>query len=131
MVDTVTSKCVYRVLDNGVHEFVMTESSRAAVDALIVAMEQMAATVPFGAAVPLLMDTSVGLQPLGYIFPRLRDFVKKYPRPEKQSKLALIFSSSALLSATDVMMRSFFPTLRVRFYRPEERDAALKWLAEP
>lgn len=132
LVTKVRAYCQYRVLANGVHEFIMQESSRAAVDDFIDALEEMVTLIPPGTAAPMLLNSVVGIQPISYIFGRVRDLTRKYPPPPpgQRSKIAMMFKPNILIDTIDMMMRSF-PNVKVRFFKPDEREAALAWLIEP
>jgi hypothetical protein len=107
----------------------MTEASRAAVDDLIVALTQMAAGLPPRTVEPILFDSRVGVQPLKYLFEQLRGWIRQYPATTASGKIAFILPSTVLLNTIEVLMR-IFPRLRVRFFSPREREAALAWLLE-
>lgn len=126
----VRTLCLYHRLDSGIHEFVMTGASRAAVDEFVAALEEMANFMPPGKTAPILLDSSVGMQPTSYIFSRTLMMIRKYPPSQESSRIAIIFKPSVLMNTIEVMMR-IFPRLQVRFFKPEEREAALIWLSEP
>lgn len=120
------TRCTYRLLDNGIHEFVMLEFSRAGVDAFIAAIGEMNAVVPLGTSRLLLVDSSGGIQPLSYLFSRLRSTLQTRA-DEIPSPLALILSSYLMAGMIGGMMR-IFPQLNLRIFRPDQRQAALDWL---
>ncbi len=128
---TIGEHCKYRKLENGIHEFIMTESSRAAVDDFIKALEHIAKTAsPDDVSIPSLMDSSVGVQPIRYIFGRVKDYMQANSSGSMQSsKFALILPPSALTRTVDTMMR-VFPFLKTRLFNPGERDKAIQWLLE-
>ncbi len=123
--------CSYRFLDNRIHEFVMKESSRAAVDDFIKALDYITLnTTQREIPIPSLMDSSVGVQPIRYIFGRLKDYMSKNSNTTRQStKFALILPESVLTRSVGGMM-SMFPSLKTRLFTPEERDKAVEWLLE-
>ncbi|MCU0512547.1 MAG: STAS/SEC14 domain-containing protein [Anaerolineae bacterium] len=125
------TRCRYTVLENGVHEFVMTEISREGVDEFIAALESMAASLPPGSIAPVLFDSRVGRQPVNYMMNRLRPFMKQHRSAGKSGKMAMIYAPSAMINTVDALLRLVVPNLRVRFFKPEERDAALAWLTTP
>jgi hypothetical protein len=124
---TPARRCTYRRLDNGVHEFVMHESSRAAVDEFIAAIAQMAQSLPPGRSSPSLIDTRVGLQPLHYSFTRMMKLVQQYPAPDNASRVAMIVQPHVLLQSVATFMR-LFPWTRTRFFTPDHYAEALAWL---
>jgi hypothetical protein len=123
-------RCVYTRLPNGIHEFVMTEASRAAVDEFVAALEEMAQFLPPGKTAPILMDSTIGMQPTSYIISQTLQMIRKYPPPQENQRMAIILRPSFLLNTIAVMLR-IFPFLNVRFFKPEERDEAVQWLTEP
>jgi hypothetical protein len=126
MAEKVRTRCTYRVLDNGIHEFVFSETSRAAVDDFIESAREMMEAAGDSEPTPTLFDTRVGAQPINYVFARIRTLMKEYPTTQ-QGKLAMIMRPNALLTAVKALM-SMFPKVKVRFFGPEERDDAIAWL---
>lgn len=123
--------CSYRLLENRIHEFVMHESSRAAVDDFIKILNEIArSTPPETEPLPSLMDSAVGVQPIRYIFGRLKDYIRDNPNTAGQSsKFALILPESVLTRSVGGMM-SMFSALKTRLFTPEERQKAIDWLLE-
>jgi hypothetical protein len=128
MSESIQSRCEYHVLENGIHEFVMLEFSRAGVDAFIDAIDRMNMMIAPGIPRPVLVDSSGGIQPLNYLFSRLRRAVIRKPG-EQSSRLALILPSSRMAGMIGGMMR-IFPNLNLRIFLPEDRETAARWLLE-
>jgi hypothetical protein len=126
VLEVTATRCEYRVLETGVHEFVMLEFSRAGVDAFVAAIERMNAAIPPELPRPILVDSGRGVQPLSYLFTRLR-MVSTGVSGQPGSRLALLLQPGMMVSIVGGMMR-IFPQLSVRFFRPDEREAALEWL---
>jgi len=129
----VTSKpaCIHRVLEGNIQEFILTETSRKAVDELFDTAEKIlgdayACNDMSIIAGRFLLDSRVGILPLNYAFTRARQMAKKYPS-HPQSRTALVFQSSPLTRTVDLVLRTF---ISLRLYGAEDRDAALKWLGE-
>src|SRR5690349_20300471 len=120
----IKTECEYRVLDNGIHEFVMTDFSRAGVDAFIEALKHMN-TIPLsGVYRPVLVDSGGGVQPMSYMFTRLRTLP---PAPARSRfKVALLLQSGMVGSIVGTMVR-VFPRLNVRLFLPDERETAIDW----
>ena len=121
----------YTRIEPNIHYFLMKESSRKAVDEFIAVLESSIEDVE-GQLMHTLMDSSVGVQPLRYIFAQLHTSMKRYPeenRIQSKSKLALILPSDTLTNFVKGLMRSF-PQLRTRIFKPGEDDKALEWLRE-
>ncbi len=119
--------CEMHVLDTGVVEFVMKESSRAAVDDLMSLMEELTHLPIMQRTPATLLDSRVGVQPLNYIMSRMSQFAKKYPSRET-GKLAMILPPNPLLNAINAMTRGLFPRLGVRIFTPEQYNDAIEWL---
>jgi hypothetical protein len=119
--------CEYHVLENGIHEFVMLEFSRVGVDAFAEKIIAMNATLSPDAAVPLLIDSSRGTQPVNYLMTRMREINRTSPRFEERGRIALIHQPGVIVAIVDSMMR-IFPAVRVRIFSPDEREAAIHWL---
>jgi hypothetical protein len=126
MEEKVRTRCTYRLLDNGIHEFVMLETSRGAVDDFIDSAREMMEAAGDSVPTPTLFDTQVGIQPINYIFTEIRNLMKEHPTTE-QGKLAMIMRPNALLTAIKALM-NMFPKMKVKFFGPEERDDAITWL---
>lgn len=123
------TRCSFQVLASGIYEFTMAESSREAVDELFEIMEELGQRHSLNVGGGTLLDSSVGIQPLNYIFARFRAFAKEHPSEQNSSKLAMLIPANPLLQALDLMMRAF-PFVKTRIFRPEQREAALRWLLE-
>jgi hypothetical protein len=124
-----TPTCVYHALEGPVQEFVLTATSRQAVDDLFDMMEKLLAdgharkdlSIIAGA---YLIDSRIGMLPLNYAFMRARATAQKFPT-HPQSRTAVIFSPSPLVKTVGFFLRAFGAT---RIYGPQEREAALTWL---
>jgi hypothetical protein len=123
-----TSACLYHVLDGNVHEFILTEASRQALDEMFdITEKQLRDQVTSGApelARSVLVDCSVGFPPINYALVRVKSLMKEFPGQQRM-RSALILPSGPLLKALSIMLRPITP---VRIYMPEDREAALAWL---
>lgn len=122
--------CLYRKLDNGIHEFIMAEASRPAVDEFIDALDEMAQSLLPGKTAPILIDSSVGIQPLRYIFARTLTLLRGHSTPVETARMAMVLRPNVLINTIQVMMR-IFPFINLRFFQPDEREQAIAWLLEP
>lgn len=130
MSEQTRTRCIYTVLENGVHEMVMTESSRLAVDEFIeVLVELTDKTYDKQESVLILFDTRVGVQPINYVFSRVQGLTKQYKPTGQTTKLAMIMQSNALIKTIEALMH-MLRFLRVRFFSPQDRDKAIAWLLE-
>lgn len=122
------AKCEYRVLENGVHEFVMYEFSRDGVDEFVAAVDRMNQATPAHLLRYVLIDSTRGTQPLSYLFQRLRELSRSMNMSEqKGARVAVLLQSSVMAGIIGGMMR-IFPMINARFFSPTDRDAALVWL---
>jgi hypothetical protein len=117
--------CEHRVLDGGIHEFVMLEFSRAGVDAFLDMVNDFTHSSDFGA--PFLVDSSAGDQPVQYLFSRLQVMYRTTPKAPQPYKIALLHKPSLTSSLLQGLMR-IFPQARLRLFHAHEREAALAWL---
>jgi hypothetical protein len=129
MSEYLQTRCDYQVHENGIHEFVMLEFSRAGVDAFGEKLHVMNATLPPGTNAPVLVDSSRGTQPIRYMFNQMRELNRTAPKASARSRVALIHKPGVIATMVDGMM-GIFPQVRVRIFSPEERDTALRWLQE-
>lgn len=118
--------CVYRLLDNSVHEFVLMRGSRATIDEFIAQIEQVVQTTPADVKRLILIDNSRALQPLNYALWRLRQLALVFPQ-QKGSRVAVILYSTMTVTIMQGMLYAY-PQINARFFRRGERDDALAWL---
>jgi hypothetical protein len=118
-----TSACVYRLLEDGIHEHIFMEASCRAVDVFFANAINVLMKDPNDSA-PALIDMSVGLPPVNYMLIGARDLARQLPeRPNVP--IALIVENHSLLQVLAIFMRSITV---LRIYKPSERDQALAWL---
>jgi hypothetical protein len=118
-----TSACVYRLLEDGIHEHIFMEASCSAVDVFFANAINVLMKDPNDSA-PALIDMSVGLPPVNYMLIGARDLARQLPeRPNVP--IALIVENHSLLQVLAIFMRSITV---LRIYKPSERDRALDWL---
>jgi hypothetical protein len=125
------SLCLYNRHTNGIHEYVLVKPTREGFDDLLLQLDRVFQDSPTDEQLRSLMDFSSGFPPLQYSFQRTQVFLKKYPNRTNGSKVAYLYTSNTLIS----MMKSFISLFRLsnsdnRFFSADERDAALRWLAE-
>lgn len=120
--------CEYVVHENGIHEFIMLDFSRAGVDAFAEKINLMTATaLPSSVSAPLLIDSSRGTQPLNYLVKRMREIQQAYPQPDERGKIAMLHQPNIMVAIVNGMAQ-VFPKVQVRFFRPDEREQAVRWL---
>jgi hypothetical protein len=118
-----SSPCSYQVLDGGIHEFVLHETSRQAVDIIFdIAVDLLAQDSTRG--YPGLIDARVGSLPLDYMLKRVRAVAKQFPK-RVQAPVAVLANSGTIVHTALIFLRPIMP---VRLYKPAEREQALLWL---
>jgi hypothetical protein len=124
-----SAACLHNVLEGNIHEFVLAEKSRRAVDELYGFIEnlnfEIANTPGADPHIFMLVDASAGLPPLNYAFKHTQPLIAKYPM--QKATVAMISPDTFLLTTTSAILRTITP---VHFYKPHERAQALAWLYE-
>lgn len=120
--------CEHRVLEGAIviHEFILREGTRPAINAMFDKIEEILASVPAPATLPCLIDASHGIYAVAVAFTRIRGLVQKFPG-RQPGRIALLMPDTSLLRVIDTIMRPFGS---VRMFRPHERAEALEWLRE-
>lgn len=120
------TRCKLIVHRNKIHEYVLSEVSRAAVDDLIALLDAALRITPSNIVHPTLINTEVGVQPINYAMTQMRVLTKRYPgRP--RGRLAVIIPANPLVNVLDIFLR---PVMQVRFFVPSQHDDVLDWLAQ-
>jgi hypothetical protein len=123
--------CLHITLDNGIHHFVFSESSPAAVDAWIDALETLYRSSASDTVLRMLVDSrEADVQPLHYVTRRGREVNDRYPdRPETRTAFLYRDNFSASLARTCIVMLSRIGRDSVQFFPGAEEEAtALAWL---
>lgn len=122
--------CAYRRLDNGIHEFVFAESSRASFDVFIDQLDDITqATPPHEKLYTLLDWRQSGMPPLRYAFQRSQTFVKRYPH-HSGGRTAFLYRSGTLISLVQSFVDVLHSKAQARFFVGDQREAAIAWLLE-
>jgi hypothetical protein len=81
--------CIHHLLEGKINEFILTETSRRAMDELFAIVENIqieaAANNPADHYNPSLVDSRTGLQPLNYAFKRMQPITTQYPTMRRAS----------------------------------------------
>ncbi len=127
-------RCQYRKLENGIHEYVFTESSNAAVDEWIDWLEYnyQHDPIPEGGTNRILFDTrQCGPLPMYYSFKRLNEWRQKYPDAVRgvYSRAAQLYKSNSfyVTMAKNLMKVFSFPDTKMEYFL-DDREAAVTWL---
>lgn len=128
--NTEHKRCVYTHLDNGIHEFVFTESSREAVDELTDHIKYILDTTPAEApATCYLLDNSrVDAIPLSYTRTRIKELDAYRPEERAPGRLAVVYDGFMGSLANSVLAMTM--KNRFRFFKPSDREAAQTWLLQ-
>jgi hypothetical protein len=127
----VASLCTCTHHANGIHEYVLADSSRQAYDDFLVYLEMMFHDSPPDEYLHSLVDFSNGLPPLQYAFRRTAELLKRYQGRTNDSRVAYLYKPGAVIS----LVQSFISLFRLnraagRFFTADQRDEAITWLLE-
>lgn len=115
--------CTYRVLEGNIHEFVVNEISRRAVDVIFDTSIELLRQDP-NKPYPGLVDARIGSLPLDYMLTRARQVAKQFPN-RVPARVVVLVSTGPLVHVASIFLR---PLLPIRLYKPHEREQALAWL---
>ena len=124
-----TVYCTYTHLANGIHEYVLADSSRAAYDEFLVHLDQVFREAPADEILRSLVDFRHGLPPLQYAFQRTQALLKKYPKRTDFSRVAYLHMPGAVIT----LVQTFISLFRLkqssnRFFTSGQREEAIAWL---
>ena len=122
--------CHYALLDSGIHELTFTVASRAAVDELVVHMNAIYdRTPPRGVARVLVQHCNVGMQPVTYMFQRMREWHARRP-VHFSSRAAILVDDTILAWLVDSLLKTILRTaaVEIRYFDSSDREAAIRWL---
>lgn len=123
----------YRRHETGVHEFIFTENSHAVVDAWLAKMTELTAVHPGDRPMLLLLFQDMNeTLPLMYAGVRIQTIIRESPYRRPHTQVAWVHRRGFALSLAQTVLRLLPGAAendRVRFFRTEEHDAALAWLA--
>lgn len=122
---------IYTRLDNDIHEIILTEASKKAVDIWMVLLDQIYAEYTAQDTVLILLDWRAGMQPVGYTFEKLREFMNQYA-DLPATRTAFLYGKDFLKSliATLIESNKFHERDTVNFFADDQRNAAIQWLLE-
>jgi len=129
------SKCIFQRLDNGIQEYVFTQSTHAAVDEFIDHLNWIVANdpvYPTESITRILMDTrKSGPLPMYYIAKSANEWTRKQPvsmqaRPARTAQLYT--ASGAYVTIARNLGKVFSNKNFKQEYFQNDRDAAIAWL---
>jgi hypothetical protein len=117
--------------DNGVHEMVLHESSRVAVDAWLNQVEQIwQEHTRSRQPVMIIVDNGVlPQQPLQYAFQRGMQLSRRFSKLPP-GRTAFLLNSMGVLSLLDSFLRLMRLNIQYRYFRLGQREEALHWVQE-
>ena len=121
-------RCVYTKLDNGIHEFVILEPSKAAVNDMVAYIQTILDTTPDDAPPTcyIIDNSRVNALPIKYLRDRVRELNEYRSTTREPGRLAIIYEGimgSLVHPIISLPLKNSF-----RFFKPTERDAAMQWL---
>jgi hypothetical protein len=134
MTEVVKKRCIHRHLENGIHEFVFTESSRAAVDEWMSLLEQIyeqyADQTPELVRMSLIDVRQSGTLPLNYFFKSWQDWNRKHPAPtDTKGRVAGLHNvNEFVVGLVQSFANLFSPDTKVSFFKGDKREDAIAWL---
>lgn len=123
--------CEYRLLEQGIHNYVIRGTSREHADAFIAYMDQLyTAQTGSGPTLCLLTECVEGILPLTYTMGELKKLINKFPKAPR-TRTAIIVRDSPMASMMETLIRLLkIRNTRVRYFRPQQREAAIEWLLQ-
>ena len=123
-------RCIYTKLENGIHEFVVTESSRETVDELTDYIKHILSTTSLDAPpTRYLIDNSrTDALPIPYLRTRIKELSSYRPKGRAPSTMAIVYDGFLGNIANSVF--SLTMKNRYRFFKPSDRQAAQDWLLQ-
>lgn len=123
-------RCLYTRLDNGIHEFVFTESSRAAVDEFTNHVKRVLDETPMDAPPTcyLVDNSKVEFVPLTYSRIKIKEMDSHRPEGRDPSRVALLYDGFMVYIANSVLAVTL--KNRFRFFKPADRQNAMSWLLQ-
>jgi hypothetical protein len=123
-------RCIYTRLDNGIHEFVFTESSREAVDEFTDHVKRVLDTTPMDAPPTcyLVDNSQVEFVPLTYARVKIKEMDAHRPEGRDPSRVAILYEGFMGHIANSVLAVTL--KNRFRFFKPADREAAINWLMQ-
>lgn len=121
------ARCMHRRLAERTYEIILFETSIPAVAELFQTVDCLMQELPHPQSLALLIDTSTGVQPVGYCLTRIRELAKKYPKREATRIAFVLSSGSPFVRVFDIVLRQYG---EVRFFEPTQREEAVRWLLQ-
>ncbi|MBI5667380.1 MAG: hypothetical protein HZC41_05170 [Chloroflexi bacterium] len=124
------TRCLHQQHDNGIHEFVFTESSRQAVDEWFTQLDYITRDVPSGTMMYFLVrSTATDVLPVAYMIKSAFNWVTENPHLYT-ARVAFLHRSNFYYPHAKSFIRAWQMSngIAVRFYPSDRRDDAVRWL---
>ncbi|MEO8393822.1 MAG: STAS/SEC14 domain-containing protein [Chloroflexota bacterium] len=131
MSDSNSPKIHHTLLENGVHEFSLADSSMSSATAYMAELEKLyqtrSATSP---TLRILFNGGTGTLPINYTMQRGKELSAKYPNVGLL-RIAILTDKMIEIRLVDSFMRLIrFANTRTRFFELSRREDALNWLLQ-
>jgi hypothetical protein len=123
----VQTRCEYKVLEDGIHEVIVYDFSRAGADEFLKVLEQIRLDLGAEDVSSVIIDSSRGTLPINYTFTRVRQMGVRTWRDG--SKIAVLAQSGVMIGMFSHLLR-MLPRLNLRLFTQDKRQAALDWLRQ-
>jgi hypothetical protein len=122
-------KCEHILHANGIHEFLLADSSIASLEAYYQALANLYQLRTADSPTMHVLLNSVGMEmPISYAMKRGKQLKDEYP-DIGATHTAILADGFIEIRLVDSFMRVMrFPNTRVRFFRTSRRDDAVTWL---
>jgi hypothetical protein len=123
------SLCDHTRLDNGIHKLVIKRASRPAVDDWIAVIDGIfEGTSDSSPTVRFLVDSTVGVLPMGYVSMRIRDLMRKYPTPPRIRYVNLLTNYTLVGLINSIVHVLRIPRLKIQSMHLSQEAEAIAWL---
>ncbi len=116
----------YAIHENGIHEFILQDFTRAGVNIFVQSIEMMYHRLPDDRSSAVLIDSSAGVLPLNYLFSQLPSAVKT-DWITRTARIAVISPGGAVANIIGEMSKHFLQ-LNLKMFTPQQRRQAIDWL---
>lgn len=126
------TRCLYRPHDNGIHEFIFTESSRQAVDEWFAQLEALTRSAEAGTMMHYLVrSTASAPLPAAYMLKSARRWIMDN-RYLYTARIVFLHRSNFYYPHAKLFIRAWQMSngIAVRFYPADRREDAVRWLLE-
>jgi hypothetical protein len=131
MTDIPSSKCIHKLHENGIHEFILTESTLVCYEEFLLEVSQVyAGRNEQSPTMRSLIDSRKSSLPISYAVKRGKETMDKFPNIGK-IRTATLTDSRFETHLVDSFLRIMrFQNMRVRFFDADRREDAAAWLLQ-